>query len=426
MHKRWYRLLPLMMITFIIAFMDRTNISFAIPTMGTELALSSSVLGFASGALFLGYGVSQVFGGRFADKGYGRVLITWLLVLWGITELLQAFVTTATQLVVIRFFLGMLEGGIFPTFLLFVRNWFGAGERARANGVWQLCYPLAAILSGPAAGYILTFGTWHELFIIEGIVPIAWAAVWYWGAADSPHTAKWLAPEDRKELLHHLALQAPPPNDTSKGEARLGAQMRRLPVIFFSIVVVLWNIGFLGFTMWLPSVLAQGRSLSPSTIGWLSTAPFVVAIVVMQCMTFISDKTQNRRTLAACAITICGLSLVVGGLTFETNSLLVNVILLIISGSLLYASQPVLWSIPADMLPVSVAGAVMGAMNGISSIGSFLGPYIVGFARHATGSFSAGLWVMGLCLLVAAVFASQIRVAQYRRPSLAAAIETRT
>jgi sugar phosphate permease len=422
MRKRWLRLLPIMMITFIISFMDRTNISFAIPTMGKELALTSTIMGFASGVLFLGYGVSQIFGGWIADRGYGRMLITLMLVLWGATELAQAFVTSITELVVIRFLLGLFEGSIFPTFLLFVKNWFGPNERARANGVWQLCYPLAALLSGPIAGYILAAGTWRELFIFEGVLPILWAVVWFWGAADTPLTARWLSPEDRRELMIHLASQPPLVAAGNAGKATFTAQITRLPVILFALVIFLWNIGFLGFTIWLPSVIAQGRSLDPATVGWLSAAPFAVSIVVMQCMTFVSDRIRNRRTIAACAIAICGLVLVVGGLTFETNSIAINMSLLVVSGALLYGSQPVLWSIPADMLPGNVAGAVMGAINGIGVLGAFLGPYVVGFARNLTDSFSASLWVMGLCLLAASLLISQLRLQP--RPALVHGIRT--
>jgi sugar phosphate permease len=410
MRKRWIRLLPIMMITFVISFMDRTNISFAIPTMGKELALTSSVLGFASGVLFLGYGLSQSFGGHIADRGHGRTLIAVLLVLWGGVELTQAFVTSATELVIVRFLLGAFEGGIFPTFLLMVKNWFGPAERARANGVWQLCYPVAALISGPLAGALLTYGDWHTLFIVEGIIPIAWAGVWYWAAADTPRSARWLDEADRAALLDHLAAQAPLNAGFAVGVPTFLGQMARPTVILFTIAIFLWNIGFLGFTIWLPSVLAQGRTLSPSTIGWLSAAPFAAAIVVMQVMTHLSDRYRDRRVIATCAVTICGLSLLIGGLTFEGNTLTTNVLLMVVAGAFMYASQPVLWSMPPDFLPGNVAGAVMGAINGIGVLGAFLGPYVVGFARNWTESFAAGLWGMGICLLIAAIMVWQVRV----------------
>ena len=171
MLSRWTRLLPVMMVAFIIAFMDRTNIGFAIPTMGAELKLDQSALGFACGVLFLGYGISQPLGGWIADRGHGRALIAALLLLWGTAEIALGFIETPTQLAVVRFALGFFEGGIFPTMLLFVRTWFAPSERARANGVWQLAYPMAAMLSGPIAGYVLEHGTWRTLFIVEGHLP---------------------------------------------------------------------------------------------------------------------------------------------------------------------------------------------------------------------------------------------------------------
>ena len=208
MRQRWFRLLPVMMITFIIGFMDRTNVGFAIPTMGSELALTSAVLGFASGVLFVGYGIAQPLCGWVADRGYGKPLIAVMMVLWGIAEMSQSAVHTASELVAVRFAIGLFEGGIFPTFLLFVKNWFAPSERARANGVWQLCYPLAALLSGPIAGYILQFGSWRTLFIVEGIFPIVWVVVWLWGVADSPRKAKWLPEDEREQLLERIAGEA--------------------------------------------------------------------------------------------------------------------------------------------------------------------------------------------------------------------------
>lgn len=410
MRQRWLRLLPIMMVTFIIAFMDRTNISFAIPTMGKELALGPSVLGFASGVLFLGYGLSQSLGGWIADRGRGRALIAALLVLWGVTEIAQGFINSATELVVVRFFLGLFEGGIFPTFLLFVKNWFAPTERARANGVWQLCYPLAAMLSGPIAGYVLTLGGWRDLFIIEGIFPIVWAVVWIWGVADTPAAASWLAPADRQALLAHLARHNVVAAAGTGADVRFSAQMRRPPVLLFTTAVFFWNIGFVGFIIWLPSVISQGNTLTPTAVGWLSAAPFAASILAMQGLTFWSDRIQDRRLIAAGSVAICAMALLIGGQTFETNSLAANMALLIVAGAMLYGSQPVLWSMPADMLPSGVAGIVTGTINAIAVLGAFVGPYIVGFVRGWTSSFSGGLWVMGLCLLLSAVLVLQVRI----------------
>jgi len=409
--SRWTRLLPVMMIAFIIAFMDRTNIGFAIPTMGAELHLDSSALGFASGVLFLGYGVSQPLGGWVADRGYGRALIAALLVLWGASEIALGFIETATQLAVVRFALGFFEGGIFPTMLLFVRTWFAPSERARANGVWQLAYPLAAMLNGPIAGMLLAYGTWRTLFIVEGVFPIVWAAVWLWGVAASPQTASWLSETDRAAVLTRLASEPElPAADPATGAGIIGQMLRR-PVLLFTAGVFFWNIGFLGFIIWLPSVLHQDASLSPATIGWLSAVPFAVAIVAMQFLTRWSDRSRDRRSYAAGPLLICGATLVVAALTFTGNGLLANMALLSLAGAMLYGSQPVLWSIPGDILPSHLAGAVCGVINGIGVLGAFVGPFVVGYVRTLSSSFSFGLATLGVCLLISGGLIAMIREA---------------
>jgi sugar phosphate permease len=410
MRQRWIRLLPIMMLTYIIAFMDRTNIAFSIPTMSKELGFAPSVVGFAAGVLFLGYGISQSAGGWLADRGHGKTLIFWLMLLWGITEMAQGLIHTAKELVFIRFLLGFFEGGIFPTMLLFVRNWFGPSERARANGIWQLSYPLAAMLSGPIAGYILSGGSWRTLFIIEGIFPIVWSLVWLWGVAESPREARWLTSEDRNALTAQLSAQIQAVDGTDvSAPTTIGQQLRRKPVVLFCLAVFLWNIGFLGFVIWLPSVLHQDKSLSESTIGWLSSVPFAVAIGVIFLLTWLSDKTKDRRLFSTLPILVCGLALIVAGQTYASNTLLVNMVLLSIAGSMLYGSQPVLWSIPAEIVPSSVLGLVMGIMNTFGVLGAFCGPYLVGYIQGLTHTFAAGLIVMGASMALASLLLWQIR-----------------
>jgi sugar phosphate permease len=410
LRSRWTRLLPIMMIAFIIAFMDRTNIGFAIPTMGAELKLDQSALGFASGVLFLGYGISQPLGGWIADRGYGRALIATLMILWGTAEIALGYINTPTELAVVRFALGFFEGGIFPTMLLFVRTWFAPSERARANGVWQLAYPLAAMLSGPIAGYVLQHGTWRTLFIVEGAFPIVWAAVWLWGVAASPQTARWLSPADRAALLARLNAEPELPAAAATGSS-LVAQMARPAVLLFTVAVFFWNIGFLGFIIWLPSVIHQDATLSQTTVGWLSALPFAAAIIAMQFLTRWSDRTRDRRIFAAWPILICGATLVAAALSYTSNGLWMNMALLTLAGAMLYGSQPVLWSITGDIVPRHLAGAVSGVMNGVGVFGGFLGPFVVGYVRTQTNSFSAGLGVLGVCLLLAGFLIYQIREA---------------
>jgi sugar phosphate permease len=410
MQQRWVRLLPIMMLTYVISFMDRTNIGFAIPTMSKELGFTPSVVGFAAGILFLGLGISLPLGGWAADRGHGKTMIAWLMILWGITELLQGYIHTATELVLVRFALGLFEGGIFPIMLLMVRNWFASSERARANGIWQLSYPVAAMVSGPVAGYILTGGSWRTLFIVEGIFPIVWSVVWLWGVAESPRTAKWLGEDDRRILLAKLSSETPlVEREMETDSMPLWQHMLRRPVMLFCVAVFFYDIGFLGFIIWLPSVLHQDASLSPATIGWLSAMPFAAAIFVILLVSYLSDRRRDLRFYAAIPILVCGITLGIAGLSYASNGLTMNMLLLTIAGSTLYAPQPVLWSIPAEIIPARVLGTAMGLMNILGIVGSFVGPYLVGYSSGVTHTFAASLIVMGICLVIASLGLWQIR-----------------
>jgi sugar phosphate permease len=408
--SRWTRLLPIMMVAFIIAFMDRTNISFAIPTMGAELHLDTSALGFVSGVLFLGYGISQPLGGWISDRGYGRILIATLLVLWGASEIALGLINTPTQLVAARFSLGFFEGGIFPTMLLFVHAWFAPSERSRANGVWLLAVPLASMINGPIAGLVLEHGSWRWLFIIEGIFPIVWAAVWLWGVAASPHTARWLNGPDRAALLARLAAEPELP-ETNSSSPRLLGQLARRPVLLFTVALFFWQIGFLGFIIWLPSVLHQDATLTPSAVGWLSALPFAAAIVATPFLTHWSDRSRDRCTYAALPILICGGVLIMAALTYGSNGLFMNMVLLTVAGAMLFGSQPVFWSIPGDILPRQVAGTVTGLINTVGVVGGFSGPFLIGYVRTLSNSFSFGLATLGACLLFAAILITLIKPA---------------
>jgi len=416
MSTRWTRLLAVMMLTYIIAFMDRTNISFAIPLMGKELHIGPTILGFASGVLFLGYGVSQIAGGWLADRGHGKALIAWLLALWGITELLQAFVQTPMQLVAVRFVLGLFEGGIFPTMLLFVRNWFAPCERARANGIWQLSYPLAAMLNGPIAGHVLAHGSWRTLFLVEGIFPIVWVVVWLWGVAESPDKARWLSPAERETLLARLNEQPAAPfalhSPRTSARATVAIELCRRPVLLYCAAVFLWNVGFIGFVIWLPSVLHQDKSLSQVEMGWLAAIPFAAAMVMMPILTAQADRTLNRRLYASMPILFSGLCLAIAGCTYAGNGLLANMSLITAAGALLYGSQPVLWSIPSDIVSCDVLGTVMGIMNTIGVLGAFAGPYLVGYVRGLAGSLASGLIAMGVSLILSSLLVIGIRESQ--------------
>jgi MFS family permease len=412
-----------MLVTFIISFLDRTNIGFALPGMSVDIGVTATVAGFASGFLFIGYGLSQPVGGWLADRGRAKALVTYLMLAWGLAGAAQGFITSDWQLVIVRFLLGAAEGGIFPAFLVIIRNWFNGQEQSRANGMWQLCYPLAAMLSGPIAGYILEATSWRWLLIIEGVFPLLFLAAWHFGTANSPAQAKWLTETDRARVIAHVSAGRPASVHTEPfGSAAFRAQLKRPVIVCFTLAAILWNVGFLAIVIWLPSALAE-HDVSQVAVGWLTAIPYAVAIVALLTMTRLADKTGRRWQICVAGLALAAAALLIGSLA-APGSLVVTVVSVSIAAMGVYGGWPVYWSIPPSILPPSVHGAVLGAVNGIAVLGAFGGPYIVGWVRDLTGTFSAGMVTVAGCLSGAAVCIALARIDRAAlRPSLPVAPE---
>jgi sugar phosphate permease len=201
--------------------------------------------------------------------------------------------------------------------------------------------------------------------------------------------------------------------------------MFRVPVMIYTLALFLWNFSFVGFIIWLPSILHQDKSLSTVSIGWLASLPFLVAVFVMLFLAWGSDKFHSRRIWAAVPIGLSGLVFVIAAHSYATNSLATNLGLLIVAGSMLYGAQPMIYAIPGDLVPTRVVATVIGIANGIGVVGDFLGPYVLGYVRQRAGDFAAGIFLLGAALIVSGVLlvfvrdrASRARAAAYR-PGLA-------
>ena len=176
---RWLRILPPIMIVCIISYMDRVNIGFAMAGgMSAELGMSASIAGMAAGIFFIGYLFLQVPGGEFAAKRSGKKFISYTILFWALISVLTGFIHNSTQLLIARFMLGVSEGGMLPVVLTMVSNWFPNEERGRANAIVILFVPVAAIITGPLSGYIISISDWRWLFIAEGIVSLLVLIPW--------------------------------------------------------------------------------------------------------------------------------------------------------------------------------------------------------------------------------------------------------
>src|SRR5215472_5865415 len=202
--KRWIRIIPVALIMYTIAFIDRTNISLALPQMSRDLHLDPQQAGTVAGIFFWGYIALQIPGGHLAKHWSAKRFISILLVVWACFAVLCGFARTYYELLTLRLLLGIAESGVHPATLILLSHWFPRSERARANAFWLLCLPGAVVISSPFSGWILDHWSWRVMLVAEGSLPFLWLAVWLAFIQDHPEEASWLPEGERLSLVETL------------------------------------------------------------------------------------------------------------------------------------------------------------------------------------------------------------------------------
>ena len=203
--SRWARLIPLVFITYSLAYLDRVNYGFgAAGGLAKTLDITTGISSLLSATFFLGYFFFQIPGANFAEKHSARKLVFWALIAWGILASLQGIITNVPLLVIDRFLLGVVEGVVLPAMLVFLTHWFTKRERSRTNTFLILGNPVTILWASILSGYLIQWLGWQKMFILEGIPSIIWAFIWLWLANDRPTDAKWLPHEEAERVQHVL------------------------------------------------------------------------------------------------------------------------------------------------------------------------------------------------------------------------------
>jgi len=399
--QRWLRIIPAALIMYTISYIDRTNISLAldpkISNMMKDLAMDDQMKGQAAGIFFLGYVLLQMPAGYLASRWSAKKLIAIFLVLWGACAVGCGMAKTFRQFEVMRFFLGAAESGVFPTMVVLLTHWFPRSERARANGYWNLCQPLAVVASAPITGWLLGVYGWQKMIILEGILPFVWLPIWWTFIYDRPRDAKWISTEEREHLEKTLARESVELEPVKKRSVLEG--LMRPELLVMVAIYFLHNCAAYGCMTFLTDGL-KGQNFNAKEYGVLFAVPYVVTAIFMIVNSWHSDKTRERRGHAAAVYLISGVSLIGSVLTRENFWLSYALMCLAIPGP--FAAMAPFWSIPAETMPRYVMGTVIGLVNGIGNLGGFVGPSIVGWLKDAYGSTRVPFNVLGVGMLVAA------------------------
>ena len=394
-NKRWVRILPPILLVYIVALMDRVNIGFAIAGgMDKDLGLSTTFAGLVAGIFFIGYLLLQIPGGFIAARGSAKKFIAYTIVGWGVTSILMGFVEKDWQVLTLRFLLGVAEGGVFPALLIIISNWFPNAERARANAIFigGIVF-IANFINGPIAGWIISRWTWRELFIIEGVMSLLLLFIWFPIISNRPDEADWISPEERnyingkirEEQAHSIATG-------SLMEILKQQSLWKLVVIYFC-----YQTGIYGFSFWLPTMIKNLTAMGIGAVGFLSTLPYVAMLIGTYAISSMSDKYNNRKFFIA--LSLLGFALFLIGSAQFSQHIWVSFTFLVLCGLFYESASSVFWTIPPVMFPNNLAGGARGVINALGNLGGFVGPFMIGWMTSQY-SFYTGIYCLAGILLV--------------------------
>jgi len=411
------RLIPFLLLLYVIAWLDRVNVGFAALQMNRDLGFSPAVYGFGAGVFFVGYALFEIPSNLILARVGARRWIARIMITWGFVSASMMFVRSETTFYALRFLLGVAEAGFLPGIIYYLTHWYPAAARARAVSWFMAAIPLSIVIGGPLTGLILemkgTLGLagWQWLFLIEGLPAVILGVVVLFYLTDTPEQARWLDPEERTWLSARIrAEQAQAKSRHSVGlrQALLHPTVWQLALIMFAC-----QSGSYGLTLWVPQILKGLSGLSDLHVGMISAIPYVCAAIGMVLIGTHSDRTGERFLHIAIPSTI-------GAIGFTASAFLLSpipgMIALTIAAIGDLGSRGPFWALPGRFLTGSASAGGIALINTIGSLGGFVGPYGVGLVKNATGDFTGGLLLLAFMLFASAIATLHLR----RAPALGA------
>ena len=406
-------LLPFLFLLYIIAFLDRINVSFAGLDMTRELGFSDRVFGLGSGIFFAGYVLLEIPGSLLVELWSARKWIARIMISWGVVGSLTGLIHTAHQFYWARFILGVAEAGFFPGVVVYLTHWYREQDRARAMAMFMSAIPIAQVIGAPISGALLQihwlgYSGWRWLLFLEGVPAVIAGIVALFYLTDRPRDAHWLADEERTWITGELAREAAgkPAHSRSAWQAFWHVFQDR-DVLLLTLVYFLGSCGQYGFSFFLPKMIQRLSGFSSFQVAMVAALPFLASWPVMLLLSWSSDRTGERRwhTAAAYLALAAGLA----GSIWTGGNIAAGIVMFSLAGIGISARLPAFWAMPASLLGGATAAASVGAINCIGNLGGFVGPYLLGALSTVSGGYSAGIWYLAGASLLAAVLILLVR-----------------
>ena len=388
------RIVPLLFICYLGAYLDRVNVGFAKLQMLHDLGFSETVFGFGAGIFFLGYVLFEVPSNIALHRVGARLWIARIMLTWGVISACMIFVRSPISFYILRFLLGVAEAGFIPGVLLYLTYWYPAKRRGRITALFLTAIPMSSIFGGPLSGWILKelsgargLAGWQWLFVIEAIPSLVLGFVVLRFLDDRVGAVKWLSADEKRIVSDNIGLEELEKEGSSKlSQAFTNGHVWLLGLIYFCVASGIYIISF-----WLPTIIKGSGVSDPFEIGLLSAVPYIVAIVAMLAVNADGDRTRERRWHVIIPSLVTGLGLAVTAFSGSNTTLAMIGLVLAAAGA--SSAQSAFWTLPAAFLGGAAAAAGIALVNALGNIAGFASTFIVGWMSDLTHSTSASLYL---------------------------------
>lgn len=401
--KLTWRLMPLLLICYIVAYLDRVNVGFAKLQMLSDLGFSDIVFGAGAGIFFIGYFLFEVPSNIILHRVGARVWIARIMISWGLLSAAMMFVTSAPLFYLMRFLLGAAEAGFFPGIILYLTYWYPAHRRGRITSIFMTGIALAGVIGGPLSGFIMSkmagvngWAGWQWMFLLEGLPSVLLGFVVLAMLDDRIADAKWLTEEERALLAANISSDTAHKEDASVFSVMTSARVWLMALIYFCYAMGLYGVSF-----WLPTIIKAMGIADPLEIGLMSAIPYGVAVIAMLFVSRSADRLRERRWHVAIPGLLGAAGLLLSVLWSHDTLWAMAALTLATAGIL--TTLPLFWSLPTAFLTGTGAAAGIAMINSLGNLAGFSSPFAVGWLKQATGSTDTGMYMMAGSLVLGAL-----------------------
>jgi len=403
--KITWRLMPLLLTVFVIAYVDRINVGLAKLQMANDLGFSNTVYGIGAGIFYLAYAIFEVPSNLIMHRVGARRWIARIAITWGLVSMSMLFVHTAVSFYALRLLLGAAECGLFPGIILYLTYWYPAHKRGRMVAMFMAALPLSGLIGGPLSGWIMHafngvrgLHGWQWLFFLEAVPSVLMAFVIWRALPDRVSDARWLSVAEKEKIQQIISHE-----NASKGTTTVGGAFKNKRVWLMSLMLYSFATANMGISFWLPTLIQRAGHQSELSVGLLSAIPYAFAAVAMILLSASSDRTRERRWHLAIPAFVGAALLAVS--TYWSGDVVMTIVVMTAASMCVFAVAPLLWAQPTALLSGAGAAAGIAMISSLGNLAGVFGPSLFGWLTDLTHSTASGMYLLAAFMILGGALA---------------------